>query len=136
MGGGDRGTQEAVSRVPATWRKRVAKGALLIGALVVGGVVVRAYPRDVALRYDLGAGHRAFVEVRLSYSGDEGEMAGASFRQPEGMPERLDHRVELAPGRYRVAATLVDDAGASRRVERPFDVPAEGVIRIDLGAGE
>jgi hypothetical protein len=123
-----------VSRAPATWRKRVAKGALLIGALVVGGVVARAYPRDVALRYDLGAGHEALVEVRLSYSGDEGEMAGAAFREPGGMPERLDHEVELSPGHYRVAATLVDGAGSARRVERSFDVPSEGVLRIDLGA--
>lgn len=111
----------------------MAKGALLIGALVVGGVVARAYPRDVALRYDLGADHAQWVEARLSYSQDRDEMAGVTFRQPEGMPDRLRHEVELSPGRYRVAATLVDGDGNARRVERSFDVPAEGLIRIDLG---
>lgn len=112
----------------------MAKGALLIGALVVGGVVARAYPRDVALRYDLGAGHAGLVEVQLSYAGDDGEVAGVSFREPGGMPERLEHEVELSPGHYRVAATLLDGEGSARRVERPFDVPSEGVVRIDLGA--
>ncbi len=106
----------------------------MIGALVVGGVVVRAYPRDVAFRYDLGADHRGLVEVQLTYSGDEGEVAGVSFREPEGMPERLDHQVELSPGHYQVAATLMDGDGATRRVERSFDVPSQGVLRIDLGA--
>jgi len=124
-----------VSRAPGSWQRRVAKGALLIGALVVGGVVARAYPRDVVLRYDLGTSHRSLVEVQLSYAGDDGEVAGVSFREPGGMPEQLDHRVELSPGHYRVAATLFDGEGAARRVERPFDVPSEGVIRIDLGVG-
>ena len=111
----------------------MAKGALLIGALVVGGVVARAYPRDVALRYDLGADHDQWVEARLSYSGDEGEMAGVTFRQPEGLPDRLDHEVELSPGEYRVTATLVDDDGQAVQVERSFEVPVEGVMTIRLG---
>lgn len=101
---------------------------------MVGGVVARAYPRDVALRYDLGPGHAGLSELRLSYLGEEGEMVGVTFRRPDGMPERLRHEVELSPGHYRVAATLIDGEGNERRVEKPFDVPAEGVIRIDLGA--
>ncbi len=111
----------------------MAKGALLIGALVVGGVVARAYPRDVALRYDLGDDHGHWVEARMSYSGDEGEMAGVTFRQPEGMPERLNHEVELSPGEYRVTTTLVDAEGEAVQIERSFEVPVEGVMTIHLG---
>ena len=60
------------------WRGRVAKAALVVGALAVGGVVFRAYPREVELRYDLGAAHRSVTELRLTYVGPEGEMARLS----------------------------------------------------------
>ena len=115
-----------------SWRGRVAKGALLIGALVVGGVLARAYPRDVALRYDLGRDHDRWVEARLTYSGKEGELAGVTFREPGGIPERLDHEVQLSPGHYRVSVTLIDGEGQAVQIERPFDVPSEGVTTIRL----
>tara|TARA_B100001750_G_scaffold235528_1_gene238240 strand:- start:2789 stop:3136 length:348 start_codon:yes stop_codon:yes gene_type:complete len=110
----------------------VAKAALVVGALAVGGVVFRAYPREVELRYDLGAAHRSVTELRLTYVGPEGEMASLTSRHPEGFPEpTFRHSVDLGPGHYAVEATLVGSP-ENRFVERGFDVPAEGLVRIDL----
>jgi hypothetical protein len=110
----------------------VASLALIVGAVVVGGVIVRAYPRDVSLRYDLGPRHAEVVEAHLRYRGGSEELAGLTLREPGGLPERFFHEVELAPGRYEVTARLVGGDGADRQVVRAFDVPAGDVVRIDL----
>ena len=124
-----------MSQAPQGWRRRVAKAALLIGVVVIAGVVVRAYPRTVELRYELGEAHTRLTEARLTYLGEEGEMAGLTLAPAGGLPDHFRHEVDLAPGKYVVEATLVDRQGSTHRVERSFDVPAQSVVQIDLGAG-
>jgi hypothetical protein len=106
--------------------------ALVAGVLVVGGVLAQAFPREVGLRFDLGEEHREVVEAHITYLLDADEMASLTLRHPEGFPRHFRHSVELAPGRYTIAATLVDQAGTGRPLERGLEVPVDGLVQVRL----
>lgn len=113
-------------------RQRVAPLILLIGLIVVGGTVFEASPRETEIRYDLGPSHRDIETARIAYMLDGDEVLGARFRFEEGAPSALRHTVELAPGRYEVKAELRGRTVA-RDLSRVIEVPAEGVVRLDVG---
>ena len=116
-----------------THRQRWAPAVLIVGLAVVIGQASTAVPREVALRYRLGPSHESIIALELSYRLGEDEMAGARFAWPEGAPRSVEHRLDLAPGEYQVRAQLTHREGR-RQVDRRFEVPSEGAIRIDLYA--
>jgi len=127
---------------PSTWnrlgraigphRRRIALLVLAVAVVVVGGALAGAVPREVRVRYLLGPSHAEVTEVRVAYvtEGNE-EVQGVRFTYPEGAPERLEHRVRLAPGSYRIVATL-SGPGGSREVRRALTVPTEARVDVEL----
>jgi hypothetical protein len=113
-------------------RAKVAPLVLVIGALVVGANLFDEVPRDVELNYLLGPDHDEIVGLGLSYAQGQEHFANAEFSWPEGAPPRLHHEVELPPGRYRVRAELRDRSDRTRTIERRFEVPADGIVTVDL----
>jgi hypothetical protein len=113
-------------------RKNLARGVAVIAILVIGGQLLSVLPREVQLRYALGPDHRAVRRARIIYFHEGEEMHGLERRYALGAPPRIDHTVDLPPGRYEVRAELEGEAGLQRQLERSFEVPAEGVVRIDL----
>jgi hypothetical protein len=113
-------------------RRKVAPAVLLIGAVVVGTQLFDEVPRDVELNYALGPDHDEIVGLTLSYEQSGEEVSVADFSWPNGAPPRLHHEVELAPGTYRVRAELRDREHRMRSVEKRFDVPADGIVNLDL----
>jgi hypothetical protein len=114
-----------------THRRRLAVLVLVVGAVVVGSFAADGVPRDVQLRYHFGPGHADVREAEVAFLLGDEAIQSVRFARPHGFPDRLDHEVSLAPGRYRVEATLRSD-GVSRRVERALRVPTDGVVLLDL----
>jgi len=112
-------------------RRRVAPLVLVVAALTVGGVVFRAYPRDVRIRYSLGPDHARVHDLWLSYRAAGELVRAAHFHYEDGAPERVFHTVELSDGRYTVAAEL-RGPDLRRDVTRALVAPAEGRVRIRL----
>lgn len=112
-------------------RRRFAPAVIAIGVLIVGGQLMGSAPREVHLRYDLGEAHAEVEETELDYFLAGERIQSVRFAYPEGAPARLDHRVSVAPGRYDVVVTLRTPTGA-RSLERSFDAPAEGLVRVQL----
>lgn len=112
-------------------RKLIARLVLVAAVLVIGGQLFGAVPREVEIRYDLGPDHRSISEARIAYLMDGEEVKGVEFRYVYGAPAVVTHRLELAPGRYAVHAVLRGE-DVERQIERTFEVPTEGLIRIEL----
>ena len=106
--------------------------ALVAGVLVVGSVLARAFPRDTDLRFDLGEGHGAVVEASIEYRDSDETLASLRLRHPDGFPRHVRHTVQLAPGRYRVEATIKESGGLVRPYQRSIDIPAEGLLTVPL----
>lgn len=114
-------------------RQRLARLVGMLAVLLVAGQLAGAMPRATDVRYEVGEGQR---ELRVAYLGEDGdEVKGVRFGGPRGVPALVRHEVELSPGRYRIEAVL-RGAGQARLVERALEVPAEGVVRIDLREDE
>ena len=126
-----------VSRSLSAWferrRKLLATSVLLIGCAVIGVELGRTVPREVEVRYDLGPDHADVRAVRLTYAEIGGVVVRtARFSYAEGAPRSFRHRLELAPGTYGCTARLARAQGPEEEIVRRFEVPAEGLIRLDL----
>ena len=127
----------------ATWwtraRPRIARAVAIGGLLIVGGTVARSAPREVSLRYDLGAAHMDIDRVEITYLTDGEAVQRVTLRYPGGAPRAIDHHVRVAPGRYDVELRLHGapgepdgdrGRGGTNRARAFFDAPADGVVRI------
>ena len=73
--------------------------------------------------------------ARFVYALGGDPVARVAFHEPDGLPSRLVHRVTLPVGRITIAASLSDPSGRPiTKVERSFQVPAQGDVRVDLGS--
>ena len=113
-------------------RARLAKAALLLAVLGVGGELVGAYPRDVQLELELSAAADV-RELRVAYVQDGQEVHVVQLVYPRGAPERVRHAARLHPGRYDLQLEARGDQGAVRRQEHSVEVPVEGTVRVALG---
>lgn len=112
-------------------RQRAAPLVLVVAALVVGGVVYGAYPREVYLRYALGPDHAEVHDLWLSYRQGGEEVRGVRFHYEDGAPEHVYHSLELAEGRYVIQAEL-RGPNLARDVSRALVAPAQGRVRVRL----
>lgn len=114
-------------------RKLLATSVLLIGCAVIGVELGRTVPREVEVRYDLGPEHADVRAVQLAYAESGGALVRtARFSYPDGAPRSFRHRLELAAGAYGCTARIARVQGPEEEIVRRFEVPAEGLIRIDL----
>ncbi|MFW6050772.1 MAG: hypothetical protein ACODAU_06335 [Myxococcota bacterium] len=114
-------------------RKRVARLVAVAGVAVVVAHFASTLPREVEIRYRVGDDHGDVQEARIAYTSEGEEMKGVRLRYDHGAPPVVHHRVELPPGQYGVEADLRGPS-LTRSVRRHLKVPADGVVRIDLGA--
>jgi len=112
-------------------RRRLAPLVLVVAALTVGGVVFRAYPREVRVRYALGPDHARVQDLWLSYEHDGELVRAAHFHYEDGAPERVFHTLDLAAGRYEIQAEL-RGPDLNRDLSRALVAPAEGRVHIRL----
>jgi len=125
-------TLKRLGRAIEPHRRRLALAVLVVAALVVGRTVAEGLPREVQVRYLLGPAHAEVTEVRVVYLTEaEEEVQGVSFRFPGGAPPTLEHAPRLAPGDYRILATL-RGPGGSREVRRGIAVPTEAPLEVEL----
>jgi hypothetical protein len=126
-----------IDSLATAWRTKRRKLAPLVVAaavLLIGRQLEGAIPREVHLRYELGPTHGALHEARIGYRLDGEEMKAVRFAYAHGAPSSIDHQVTLSPGRYEIVAEL--HGGASgREVVRALEVPADGIVRVDLFGG-
>lgn len=118
-----------------THRRRWAPALAIVAALVVGREVLGATPREVDVELPLGPTHADLRQVDVSFLEADELVHHVSLRYPEGAPESVRHRVELAPGSYVVAVDLVHEGGATESREGRLDAPAEGRVRVHLREG-
>lgn len=109
-------------------RRRVATLVMIVGMLLVGTRIFGAVPRDVTIEYSLPS-QPSVTEVGIGYFLGEDELIGVRFDHPGTV---ISHQVSLSPGRYRIEA-IVRSSGQERLVSRALRVPADGVVRMDLG---
>ncbi|MEO0325372.1 MAG: hypothetical protein AAF447_20620 [Myxococcota bacterium] len=116
-------------------RRRVARLVAVVAVLLVAGQLAGAVPRATDLRFEVDGGTTE-LDVAYLHLDDEGgaeELQSVRFGGPGGVPSLVRHEVELSPGRYRARA-VVRRGRDAREVERVFEVPAPGVVRLDLRA--
>ena len=116
-------------------RRRWVPLLVVVGALVVGREVLGSVPSEVDVELPIGAAHADVERVDVAYL-ESGELVHhVSLRFPDGAPESVRHRVELAPGAYDVAVDLVRDDGVTESRSGRLDAPAEGRVRLSLREG-
>jgi len=106
--------------------RALARLVAVAGAVVVGAVLFRSWPRDVTLVYELsGLPGAASLEVEISRGGEtlrrsrmRAPAGSGPIRQPVRLPDGtydLAVRVELPPGPIRLSRSVeVDGDGAIR----------------------
>jgi hypothetical protein len=114
---------------PPERRRRWAPLFLVLGLIIVGKLAHEEMPRDQELTFALPS---SVESLRVTYRAGQESIGGFERRFPEGAPAFLSHVPSLSPGRYRVAAELVNHDGGVSRLERSIDVPSEGSLRVSL----
>jgi hypothetical protein len=104
---------------------------VVIAFALIAGQMLNVWPHETVIQYRLGANHQVITNATFAYLLEGEVAAGASFEWTDGAPDTVRHVVELHPGRYTIAAEL-RGAEVRRDVSRALEVPAEGVVRVDL----
>ena len=106
--------------------------------MLVAGPLLDSTPRATSIRLTLAEPQQVRM-VTLSVL-DEGEpVLGLRLAYAQGAPDRINEELELAPGHYelRVDVTRADDRDASGATSvRALEVPADGVVLLELGRGD
>lgn len=106
--------------------KALARVVLLLGAVGVGALLLRASPREVTLVYGLPPGEApARLEVDIRRGGDL--VRRAEIRVPGGARD-VRHPLRLPDGDYRVVVRA-----GSAVFERDVTVTEAGTIVLPLG---
>jgi hypothetical protein len=117
-------------------RQRLARLLLIVGLLALAFYLEPHLPRETEVEFELGAEHLQVVELRVGFEREGEEMHGVKLGFPGGAPATIRHSLNLPPGEYVVLCELRARGGASRQFMRRLVAPADGVVRIELPAGE
>lgn len=90
----------AGSVIAASWRRWVARAALVLAVVAAVSVMAGAAPRDQALVF--WAQGRQIEELTVSFTreGHDEPLAGVTLRPAKGARERLRHVIALPSGDY------------------------------------
>jgi len=109
--------------------RALARLVAIAGAMAVGAVLFRSWPRDVTLVYELsGLPGATAVEVEIRRGGQV--LRSARMRAPAG-PEPIRHPVRLPDGTYDLAVR-VELPPRPVRLSRTVEVDGDGAIRVPL----
>ena len=114
---------------PLSRRRRIATAVAVVGVLLVGSRLARAWPRSVEVDYLLEPG---VVKLDVDYLYEGEAVASARFRQPDPKSTLIQHTVRLRPGEYQARITVYRSDGVGVEHARKLIVPAEGLTRFDL----
>jgi hypothetical protein len=91
-----------------SWRNHVARGLLIVGAVVVSRVIVPELPRKNLLKLDLGAAGQAVGRIELEWTrdGEDSPRGGASLRFKEKAPKLVVFPLDLTTGDYSFQVVL------------------------------
>lgn len=123
-------THDAIKPLVAPKLRRLAVIVALVGIAFVGTRMVRAWPRQVEVRYEFDPEAVRRLHVDYTLGGDA--MVSARFRTADGDRGGLRHTVRLPPGRYDAEITIYDAAGNGTSYTRVLVVPPDGEVRFDL----
>ena len=110
-------------------RRRIATVVAVVGVLVVGDRLVRAWPREVRVAYEVGPD---VEDLAVDYLQDEAAVSSVRFRRPDGKPAVFEHAVRLQPGAYQLHITLYGRDTPAIEEVRGLTVPTDGLARFDL----
>lgn len=105
---------------------------MVAGVLLVGQSLMGAQPTAVDIRYRLAVEAPQWTSLTLAYHRDGSLFKAARFHLEPGRDTTLRHEVELMPGRYDIEVMVERTDGSTRELSRRLDVPADGVVRINL----
>jgi hypothetical protein len=114
---------------PSSTKRRIAATIALLGVLVVGSQLGRAWPRNVSIRY---AVEPNVTRVEIDYLREGSAVASVRLRQLDGNTRPIRHAVRLQPGLYEVRITLYRSGDRREELVRELVVPTDGVVRFDL----
>jgi hypothetical protein len=117
-------------------RQRAARLLFVGGLLVVALQLGPHFPRETDVEFELGSEHQEVVELRVGFELEGEEMHGIKLGFPGGAPATVRHTLSLPAGEYVLLCELRAKDGASRQFTRRLVTPADGVVRIELPAGE
>lgn len=125
--------KERLAQLFARHRKRLAGLVLAIFVAVVALEIGTAVPRTTTLHLDVGDEHAQVREVEITYveGAEDGPIVRTARRRYEdGAPSRIEDRIDLVPGDYRVELALVLADGRTELRQGRFEAPGEGAIAV------
>jgi hypothetical protein len=114
---------------PSSTRRRVATAIAVIGVILVGSQLARAWPRDVQISYTVDP---TVTAVDVDYLQEGEAVASARFRPPTTGPMAVQHTVRLRPGEYRARITVYGSDNGGVEHTRLLVVPTQGITHFDL----
>jgi len=110
-------------------KRRIATVIGVLGIVLVGGHLARAWPRTVQVAYTLDPG---IVAVDVDYLQEGEAVASARFKQPDAKTAVVGHAIRLQPGEYQARIAVYRADGPPIEHAKTLIVPSDGIIRFDL----
>lgn len=101
----------------------------IIGIVVVGGRLARAWPRDVDVAYR-AASEVTALDVDIVLDGEA--VKSARFFRTARDQKDFFHTVTLPPGEYEARITVFGPEGEGVEYLRVLSVPTAGITRFDI----
>ena len=111
-------------------KQRIARLVGLAGVLIVASLLFKGAPRKVDVEFDIGPGHRNFVEIRVAYVQGGEELHGVQLSFPEGVPGSVQHTVQLPEGEFEVHTELRPQHGPTVASVGRLRAPSDGRVHI------
>lgn len=120
------GQGAGVDRAAGVGRKLLRRAPLLVVLAILAWLFLGDRPREVALSYDL-PDRPAPTHVEVVIRAADGSVPAALAWGTDAAPaaDRREHEARLAPGTYRLRATLSYADGSRRDVERDLPISRE-----------
>jgi hypothetical protein len=94
-----------------SWRKNVARVALIVGAVLAARMIVPELPRKNVLKLDLQSANFPVSRIDLEWTrdGEDAPGGGATLRFPEKAPKLVVFPLDLRTGDYSFQVVLHGD---------------------------
>ena len=110
-------------------KRRIAFAIAILGVVLVGSQLARAWPRDVSITYAVDPD---VVEIAVDYVQAGQAAESVRFRQLDAKTKLIQHTARLQPGVYEARITLYRAGGQGQEIGRKLVIPTDGPVRFDL----